>query len=63
MGKPVERTYLDHCWLLEAIDEIPIADFISSVIVPRRLQQFAARLLREVGSSAELIVSEDLGYR
>jgi hypothetical protein len=62
-GKRQPVQYLDHCWLLESVDGIPVSDFISSVIVPRRLCSFATQALLEVGSHADVIASEDLGHR
>ncbi len=61
-GQQADNSYFDYCWLLESVDGVAIADFLSTVIVPNRIFSFARQILREVGSHAQVIASEDLGY-
>lgn len=61
-GKRFDESYYRRCWLLQAVDGRPIADYVVRAIAPARAVRKLQLMMHEAGCSAEVIPAEDMGY-
>ncbi len=61
--EPRNETYFESCWVLEAVDDQLVSNYVSMVIVPRRSRSLAAAVLDRFGAEVPLFDAEEFGYR
>jgi hypothetical protein len=54
--------YFSNCWVLEQVDEVPIREFISCFIVPRRSIAATKQIVSRFGCETDVVAAEEFGY-
>jgi len=61
--EPRSEEYFKHCWLLEKVDDLPVRNFLVSIIVPRVVVNDVKKLTYQFECGADVIAAEDFGYQ